>query len=143
MGKLKLIVQEVALISTAMILGLGISEMLLHFLKGITNFELPWYIPLSIPFTALLCALPTILLDELPFLNTNLVFRRLVHFFTLYGLVSFCGHLFGWFVMKEEYLALTGEFIAIYLVVWAATCFLGKQDEKKINEYLENIRDQE
>lgn len=144
MNKLKTIINDMVIISTAMVLGLGIQEMIIHFTRGIRSFEMPWYIPLTIPFVSLLCALPSVLMSDIDELSKNQIRLRVcLHFVCLWLVVTICGALFEWYSLVSEYMSIMLVFVIIYVGVWMLSWWLGKRDENIINEALQRIHDKE
>lgn len=144
MKKFKMIMNDMMIISTAMVLGLGIQEMIMHFTRGISSFEMPWYIPFTIPFTAFLCALPSALVNDCDGLNKRQIrFRIFLHFICLRLVVSICGFVFGWYSQRSEYTVIMVVYLIIYVGVWLISWWLGKRDEEIINQALKKIHDTE
>ena len=132
------------IIMAAMVLGLGIQEMLLHFSRGISSLEMPWYIPLTIPLTAFLCALPSAILNDIDGLSKKQInFRIFLHFICLKLIVTIFGYLFCWYSSSLEYGVILIVFIVIYMSVWLINWWLGKRDEAIINRALKEIQDKE
>ena len=132
------------IIMAAMVLGLGIQEMLLHFSRGLISFEMPWYIPLTIPLTAFLCALPSAILNDIDGLSKKQInFRIFLHFICLQLIVTIFGYLFCWYSSSLEYGVILIVFIVIYMSVWLINWWLGKRDEAIINRALKEIQDKE
>ncbi len=144
MNKMKTIINDMVIISTAMVLGLGIQEMIIHFTQGIRSFEMPWYIPLTIPLVSLLCALPSALMSDIDELSKNQIRLRVcLHFVCLWLVVTICGSLFEWYALVSEYMSIMVVFVIIYVGVWLLSWWLGKRDESIINEALQRIYDKE
>ena len=135
---------DMMIISTAMVLGLGIQEMIMHFTRGIRSFEMQWYIPLTITFTAFLCALPSALINDCDGLSKRQIgFRIYFHFICLKLVVSICGYVFGWYSQRAEYTVIMVVYLIIYVGVWLLSWWLGKRDEEIINQALKKIHDTE
>ena len=64
-------------------------------------------------------------------------------FLLLFGGVEGCGYLFGWYDSAAGFAVIGGMYVLIYGFVWAASIWMGKADEKKINEAIDGIRDEE
>jgi len=144
MKNIKTIIGDMLIISTTMILGLGVMEMIMHFTRGITTFEMPWFIPLTIPLTAFLCAMPSALVSDCDKLNRRqIIIRVCIHFACLLAVVTICGYLFGWFSNALEYIVIALEFTIIYISVWAISWWLSKRDEIVINGVLRDFQDEE
>ena len=57
--------------------------------------------------------------------------------------MSLSGHFCGWYSNLSEYLIIVIMYIIIYAFVWIATVWMLKVDEKKINDAISEIRDEE
>ena len=73
----------------------------------------------------------------------TLLIRVSAHCLTLYAAVAGTGRLLGWYADAESFAAVSVVFFAVYAFVWLASHWLDKQDEKKINQALDGIRDSE
>lgn len=144
MSRIKAIINDMIIIMAMMVLGLGIQEMLLHFSHGISTFEMPWYIPLTIPITALLCALPSAFINDIDGLSKKQInFRIFLHYICLKLVVTILGYVFGWYSSSLEYAVIIVVYILIYISVWLISWWLGKCDEERINQALKGIQDKE
>ena len=137
----KLVVQS--MISSTSILFLnGINMVIQHF-RG-SDLALQWCHPVSIILTAVLCALPTILLRDSDSWDRKTFWRRVpLHCLSLYAVVAGAGWLFRWYDNTESLISVSIIFFIIYVFVWLSSHWLDKQDEKKINHALDEIRDEE
>ena len=137
----KLFVQSM-IISTSILFLNGINMVIQH-LKG-NDLALQWYHPLTIILTAVLCALPTVLLRGSDQWDRKTFWRRVpLHCLVLYAVVAGAGWLFGWYDDAESLISISIIFFIIYIFVWLSSHWLDKQDEKKINHALDTIRDSE
>ena len=103
-----------------------------------------WYHPLTIVGTGVLCALPTILLRDYEQWDRKTFWPRLaLHCLALYAVIAGAGYLFGWYNDTESFLSVSIIFFLVYAIVWLSGLWLDKQDEKKINRALDEIRDEE
>ena len=137
----KLFVQSM-IISTSILLLNGINGVIQHFSGH--DIVLLWYHPISIVLTGILCALPTVLLlDWEQWDRKTLWFRVALHCLALYAAVAGAGWVFKWYTDGEGFLGLSVIFLAVYVFVWLSSHWLDKQDEKKINRALDEIRDSE
>ena len=144
MNKCKIVFYQTLMISTAILVGLGIQEIIDYFRYGIESFEIEWYIPITIPLTALLCSIPSILIIDCEGLSKKrIIFRVIVHFICLLMIVSGCGYLFKWYSNADEYIVILIEYVLIYAFVWLASWWFEKKDEVKINEALKDLQDNE
>lgn len=144
MSKLKTIIDDMMIIMAAMVLGLGIQEMLIHFSRGISSFEMPWYIPLTIPITAFLCGIPSAFINDIDGLSKRQInFRLFLHFICLMLVVTIGGYVFGWYSSSLEYLVIMFVYVIIYMSVWLISWWLGKHDEIIINQALKEFQDKE
>ena len=137
----KLFVQSM-IISTSILLLNGINMVFQHFAGN--DLALQWYHPVSIVLTGILCALPTVLLRDSDQWDRKTFLRRVpLHCLLLYAIVVGSGKLFGWYNDTESLISVSVIFFIIYIFVWLSSLWLDKQDEKKINRALDNIRDTE
>ncbi len=137
----KLFVQSM-IISTSILFLNGINAVFQHFSGN--DIVLEWYHPISIVLTGVLCSVPTVLLlDWDQWDKKTLGFRAALHCLALYAAVSGAGWLFKWYTDGEGFVDLSVVFFVIYAFVWLSSHWLDKQDEKKINRALDEIRDSE
>ena len=145
MNRCKLIFNQTLMISTAILFGLGIGELIEYIRYGDDMMSWPWYNLLSIIFTGFLCALASLLLvDEdsgkkLP----NMKLRIVLHFLVLSAVVAGCGYLFRWYESFEQFIPIAVIYVLTYIFVWISTLWICKSDEKKINEAINDIRDED
>lgn len=145
MNKVKMIFSQTLMVSTAILFGLGIQQLILY-LSGIGDGKITWqwYIPLSIVLTGFLSSLPSLLLTcEFGGSKVKTVIVILLHFLMVFGIVSGSGYLFGWYVNSGDFLLIAVMYVIIYSFVWAATVWLMRSDDNKINRALDEIRDPE
>lgn len=144
MQKLKIIVSQSLMISTGILFGIGVQAMVLHFVTGYTDMTWPWYIPLSIVLTGILCALPTVFLLSMDGLSKAKTWIRIgLHFVSVGLVVTLCGRLFRWYDSFLEYLPILVMYVLIYIFVWVCSGWMAKEDARKINDAIESIRDEE
>ena len=137
----KLFVQSM-IISTSILFLNGISAVFQHFAGH--DIVLQWYHPISIVLTGVVCALPTVLLlDWDQWEKKTLWFRVALHCLALYAAVAGAGYVFKWYTDAEGFICVSVVFFVIYGFVWLSSHWLDKQDEKKINRALDEIRDNE
>ncbi|MBR3105989.1 MAG: DUF3021 family protein [Clostridia bacterium] len=137
----KLFVQSMV-ISTSILFLNGINAVIQHFAGN--DIILQWYHPISIVLTAILCSLPTVLLlDWEQWDRKTLWLRVTLHCLALYAAVAGAGWVFKWYTDMEGFIAVSIIFFVIYVFVWLSSHWLDKQDEKKINRALDEIRDSE
>ena len=135
----KLFVQSM-IISTSILFLNGINAVFQHFAGN--DIVLQWYHPISIVLTGVLCSLPTVLLlDWDQWDRKTLWFRVALHCLALYAAVSGVGWLFKWYEDGDGFIGLSVIFFIIYAFVWLSSHWMDKQDEKKINRALDEIRD--
>ena len=145
MNRCKLIFNQTLMISTAIWFGLGI-EQLIEYLSGTDAIMIcPWYMPLSVIFTGFLCALATLLLvdGDNSVRTVNMKVRIALHFIALSVVVSLCGFVFGWYSSLGQFISVAAIYVLTYVFVWISTMWIYKTDEKKINEAITDIRDEE
>ena len=137
----KLFVQSMV-ISTSILFLNGINAVFQHFAGN--DIVLQWYHPISIVLTGVFCSLPTVfLLDWDQWDRKRLWPRVALHGLALYAAVTAAGWLFKWYMDMEGFISLSIIFFVIYAFVWLSSHWLDKQDEKKINQALDEIRDRE
>ena len=144
MKKGKLIFSQTLMISTGILFGVGVQALINHLSTGTENLEWQWYIPLSVILTGFLCALASlfILEDEGKSVSRSRI-RIVLHFIFLFLVVAGCGYLFGWYDTAAGLAVIGGMYVLIYGFVWVGSLWIGKADEKKINEAINGIRDDE
>ena len=137
----KLFVQSM-IISTSILFLNGINMVIQHFAGN--DITLQWFHPVTIILTGILCALPTILLRDSDQWDRKTFWRRVpLHCLSLYAVVAGAGWLFRWYDDAESLVSISVIFFIIYVFVWLSGHWLDKQDEKKINQALDEIRDSE
>ena len=137
----KLFIQSM-IISTSILFLNGINAVFQHFAGN--DIVLQWYHPISIVLTGVLCSLPTVLLlDWDQWDRKTLWIRVALHCLALWAAVAGAGWLFKWYTDAEGFIAVSVVFFVIYVFVWLSSHWLDKQDEKKINRALDEIRDRE
>lgn len=144
MSKGKLVFNQTLMISTAILFGLGVQAGLGYIMGGEQTIVWQWYIPLSIIVTGFLCSVPSLfLLEDDKLSNKHIKIRILMHFVSLFGVVSLCGYLFQWYSSFRQYISLAIIYVLIYGFVWGATLWITKSDESQINEAIKEIQDDE
>ena len=137
----KLFVQSM-IISTSILFLNGINAVIQHFAGN--DISLQWYHPITIVLTGILCALPTALLADMDRWDRKTFrFRITLHCLALYAVVIGAGWLFRWYDDTESLISVSVIFFMVYGIVWLSGLWLDKQDEKKINHALDEIRDRE
>ena len=144
MKKWKLIFSQTLMISTGILFGVGVQAAINHLNTGAENLQWQWYIPLSIIFTGFLCALASLFLleDEGRSVSQSRI-RIVLHFIFLFLVVAGCGYLFDWYDDVGGLAVIGGMYVLIYGFVWLGSLWMNKADEKKINEAINEIRDEE
>ena len=144
MNAMKKVFVQSMMISNGILFLNGILAIVRHACVGGSDIVLLWYHPMTIILTGIFCALPTLLLQNTEQLDRKAFWLRLIlHCMTLYAAVICAGWLFRWYTTLEEYISVSIVFFLVYAFVWISTLWLDKQDERKINQALEGIRDQE
>lgn len=142
-GAKKIFVQSM-MISTGILFLNGILAVFQHFSGDGKDIVLLWYHPITIILTGVLCALPTLLLKNRDQWDPKTFLLRVaLHALSLYAVILGMGWLFQWYTDAEGCLGVSVVFFLVYAFVWLSSHWLDKQDEKQINQALENIRDQE
>lgn len=141
MNKLKMLFQQTTMISTMVLLAIGLERLVKH-IAGY-DFTLEWYHPISIVLTGFLGALPTPLIWYKDYSRKQLPFMLAAHCILLLGVVSLMGFLFHWYSNGREYLFVAITYFIIYVLVWIASFWLEHCDVAKINKAIQEIRDEE
>ena len=144
MNKAKLIFNQTLMISTAILLGLGIRAAVLFLMTGEPRVDWQWYLPLSIILVGFLCALASLLLyDDSVMSSVKMRLRICLHFLLVFGIVSLSGFLFNWYSGPAQYLLIVVMYVLIYAFVWIATIWELRANVDKINNAISEIRDEE
>ena len=64
MNRCKLIFNQTLMISTAILFGLGIEELIEYIISADEMIRWQWYIPLSVILTGFICALASLVLED-------------------------------------------------------------------------------
>ena len=139
MSKLKMLFTQASFISVGIFLGVGITQFIYHLMDD--TYAPEWYFILSVLFTSILCALPSLLLCDENAKHFKL--RLAVHFCILFAAVWLLGFLFKWYTNLFEYIVVMGIFVCVYAFTWFAMLWTYKHDDKQINSALDSIRDDE
>lgn len=144
MKKWKIVFNQTLMISTGILFGLGVQKLIEWLCNKDTSINWPWYIPLSIILTGFLCALATLFLIDRDGENvTSGKIRIVLHFIFLLIVVAGCGWLFGWYSDLTGFIVIAVMYVLIYAFVWISSLWMAKTDEKKINEAIRDIQDEE
>ena len=81
MNRCKLIFNQTLMISTAILFGLGIEELIEYLSSGDEWINWQWFIPLSVIFTGFLCALASLVLvdEDSSLKKINMKIRIFIH----------------------------------------------------------------
>lgn len=142
MNKIKVIFQQMVMITSGIFVVIAISGVVSH-VRG-EVFYLEWYQPLSVLVSGFFCAVPTLMwLTGEELTKKQFIARLVFHCLLLFGIISLIGYLFRWYTTPGGYLVVAAAYFIIYIFVWLATGWLDKQDEAKINSALKDIQDEE
>ncbi len=144
MRKIKIIFNQTIMISSAVLFGIGIQTLVNHLIFDYYMMQWEWYVPLSIILTGFIASLPTLLLldiDEKSRMEVHI--RMILHFIFVGCIVCLSGYFFKWFTTIRDFLPVLIMYVLIYVFVWAATGWLAKSDEKKINDAIKDYQDKE
>ena len=143
MVKFKLIFNQTLMISSAILFGLGIEELVEFLMTGDKQLTWQWYIPLSIILCAFVCSVPSIIFIDDYSAGRVFMLKVVIHFICIFAAVSLFAKLFGWYDSFRGYLVIAVMIFVVYGFTWAATYWLAKSDEAKINEALDDMRDED
>lgn len=108
------------------------------------EINLNWILLASIIVTGILCSVPTVLLLCEPDIPKNrYIIRIIIHFLCNYAIVCGLGYLFKWYTVLSGFLLLSGVFVLIYIFVWCGSLWTMRGEDRKINDALTEIRDEE
>lgn len=142
MERIKMLFLQSMMISFGILIGLSIQGIIYKSIGD--TITLQWYHPLSIVVAGFLCSLPTLLLtsdEHIPKSKYHL--RIIIHFIILFIVIMVFGRLVNWYTQLDGAISVAIEFVFIYNFVWVGNAWLGVKDQKKINQALDDIRDEE
>lgn len=142
MKTLKILFQQAMMITTGIVIVMSIEGFLFHLKSGET-FRFMWYHPLSILVAGILCALPTLIWIGEETTKRIFLIKLVLHYLSLAVVVGIIGFLFRWYDDWFSALCLCGSYTFVYVFVWLCSLWLGKKDEREINDALAQIRDEE
>lgn len=142
MAKLKILIQQVFMISTGILLIEGINGAALHFMGKDYSFE--WYEPFSIILLSILCAIPTLffILNESG-KQRNSILNIVLHCLSIWIITMIIGGIFEWYNTIYRFLAISIECISLYVLVWLTSLWFVRIEDRKINQALKDIQDEE
>ena len=148
MDKIKFIFMQTLMISTAIFFGLGIKAFVNYMRFGEESAYIvwPWYLLLAIILVGFLCALPTNFILALydDYMGRMVAGVRIsLHFLCVLAILSFFGYLFHFYESINDYMVILLMYVIIYVFVWATSLWINKTEDKKMNEAIEEIRDEE
>jgi len=143
MKYLKAIFQQALLISVGITFAISLTG-LIDYLKG-EEIYFQWYMPGSAIIGGIVCAIPStlLLIDVFEKPKKNLAIRIIIHCIVLYIVNSLLGWLFRWFTTVTGFVFVSISYFAVYIFAWAGSFLINKQEDKEINEALNDIRDEE
>ena len=137
MAKLKSWFEQCVIVSFAILAGVVLEVVRI----GTTALH---YQLLSIVMTGIVCGIPTIrLLDEDTLKRIPFIVKVILHCILTYLVVAGIGKVFSWYTKLSGFIMMTIIFVLVYVFVWVSNIWLRKQEEKKINQALEDLRDEE
>ncbi len=145
-NKIKLLLLQTMMISFAILFLIVVQGALFHLIFGtpLNSFSLDWTQLLSILLSGAVCSVPTVIfLDEDTGKKEKYWPKIVLHCIGLYIVIVLMGYIFKWYTEAAGFIAVSVMFFAIYVFVWFATLWFRKQDDKKINKALDDIRDEE
>ena len=142
-GAKKIFIQSMT-ISTGILFLNGVLAVVRYFSGSGGDLTIKWYHPITIILIGVLCALPTLLLRNSDQWDRKTFFKRVaLHALMLYAVILGMGRLLKWYTDAAGCVGVSAVFFPVYAFVWLSGHWLDKQDEKKINQALEGIRDRE
>lgn len=144
MKLVKMLFVQALIIATAILFGLGIQALISYIVNHQTRISCAWYTPLSIIIGGFLCALPSLILVSLEEVSGKKMWIRIIiHCISVWAVITVIGYLFNWYDTLEEYGIIMVMYVIIYNFVWIAESWMYAKEDKEINEYVKNIRDEE
>lgn len=143
MGRIKILCQQAMMIVAGVVVATAVEGIIYHILDDDVHFG--WTLPISILLAGVLGALPSLFLELLQSTRKKsaAVSIILLHFIFVYLVVITIGYFFGWYSHLDGFIFVTVEYVLIYGFVWLGTIWFMKNDDKKINSVLDEIRDEE
>lgn len=142
MSKIKFLYQHAIIIAVGILFVVAIEGLLLHFTGKGDEFALQWYHPISMIISGIICAIPSLALEGYEELETRkFVMRIAIHFTLLYCVVMLLGYIFVWYDSVSGFAYVSVAYIVVYIIVWASSIWIYRQDDVKINEALKDIQD--
>lgn len=134
----------------AMVISIGIlfvmgAQGLYSFLCGKgSSFVLAWYDPFAIIITGIACSLVSNILP----IDKNVsrlqgYLRILLHFVTTLAVVCAIGYLSKWYRSVMEFLFVFVTYVIVYVGTWIFMFCYMRNEEKRLNQALQNIQDEE
>lgn len=141
MNQIKILFQQVLMISTGTLFLIGVQG-LVSYLTG-ADFVFEWYYPFSIILLGILCSLPTTLFIFNGALKKHFAWNLILHFLSIWVITALIGWVFNWYSLFGQFLSLTVKYILVYIFVWTATLWILRAEDRKINQALRDIQDEE
>lgn len=143
MKVMKMIFLHTVMITAGIVFLIGLESVWIHFFTE-EELVLSWYHPISIVLSGLLGACASGVFNNLELLSKKQVrLRCILHFFLLYATIVAFGRLFNWYDRFRGFLVVSIFFFIIYAFIWVASFWIFKKDDQKINEAIDQIRDEE
>ncbi|MDD6156606.1 MAG: DUF3021 family protein [Lachnospiraceae bacterium] len=144
MKRMLQIIEEALMISTGILVAIGIDGVIAYFQGWSENFILEWYTPLAIVFTGIACALISQILPMgMDVSKANARVRIVIHFLLTFAAVSGIGYVVHWYTDPDGFLYLAISFVIIYVAVWVFMFAIYRHEVKLMNEALKQLRDEE
>lgn len=130
------------MISTGILFIEGINGTALHLMGKEFTFE--WYEPFSILLLGVLCALPTMLfiLGDCG-RRRSFILNLVLHCISIWIITVIVGGIFGWYDTLCKLIIISAEYLAIYIFVWLTSIWFVRIEDRKINQALKDIQDEE
>lgn len=143
MKYLKIIFQQTLLITFGITFAIALGGLVDHFLSG--DMYINWYTPASAIAGGFVCAVPSTLLlhDMFEMSRKKLIIRIIIHCIILYAVNSLMGWLFKWYTTPRGFFFVSISYFIVYIFAWAGSFLINRQEDKEINEALNDIRDEE
>ncbi|MCR5153545.1 MAG: DUF3021 domain-containing protein [Lachnospiraceae bacterium] len=141
--KFKVVFMNTVVVSTAILFMLGVQATFAE-MAGDGSIYFSWYHPFSIIFSGVSCSIPSLIFyTSKPVSKRNYILRIVIHCLILLVLVEAEGYLFSWYDSFSGAVAICVIYFVVYAFTWISNTWLTRKEDKKINEALNSIRDEE
>lgn len=146
MNRLKFWLEQTMTISFAILVGIILEGVVYLIFRGqsLEQFSLSWIQLLSIVLTGAVCSVPTVIwLSDYDIPKNKFIVQLIIHCIGLYAIVAVFGWIFNWYSQANGFIMMTVIYFMVYVFVWLVSLWFHKREDSKINNALDDIRDEE